>query len=544
LAPYAPFEGELLALERTTPKAQQLSLVARMSAVAKEQEEAVEEPQAHHVAVGAGTGSILGAILGATPGAVAEAQRAEGSSQRPNGLPVRAEGLHGRASELGLGGVASYVGWWVHGGKSGEGVEVFFDGSEYQGGFEAGQRHGEGRLVWAATGDVYDGRFENGLMHGYGVYVYSRRPGDGLGDRDSDQEDGDSGHESGGGGGKRPGSGARRGGRGPAGEEGGAAANSEAAAAANSVAFAPTAAVAAFAPAAVAPAGDPRDASSAPRDPTHARGAAAAQHNWRAPVDQRSRFFYAGAWSAGCKSGAGRFVWAGPGDEYVGEWQRDGRGGEGVFQHGDGRRYEGSFAQGWKDGFGAQTWGDRKGAARYEGSWARGQMHGGGEGPMPTCAPPSPDACGDPSGEQIDAGGKGAPAEDVAAAAAVTPLAELAAFTAKADAAAAVEALAEAARRRGEIEVLPPPKPGGTYRFSDGRRYTGGFWKGRPHCASGGEGVTADGRRYHEGAWEFGAAVKFNPKGRRQPTLVAAPPWPLTPSSPAPENEERDGWIV
>ena len=570
LAPYAPFARELSALGRHTTRAKKLNLLKRMAAVAKSDNGSV-----------ATAGNATSAADVADDMDASDLGEEESSSASNTCLPERVEGLLGRASELGLGGVASYVGWCEKGGKGGDGgVEVYFDGSEYRGGFKHGQRHGEGRLVWAATGDVYGGSFEFGLMQGDGLYVYSRRAGDGLDVEDSssssDEDDSsdeeeekkgqhlakavDAGHE---------------GGIGDGEDERGASLNSgelvqhttnaganafgqtSGQQADDSMAGAPTDVVAAPGEeahheteaegAAVSPPPSPSDPATALRDPINLRCEAAAQHHWEEPVDKRSRFFYDGQWRQGFKSGLGRFAWAGPGDNYVGEWRYDGRDGEGTFVHGDGRRYEGSFKNGWKEGYGVQTWGDTKRAARYEGTWLGGEMHGGGEGEMPVWTPPDPDAYDDP----LDSGARGRgtatagrrsmrekqqgsstdaePAVDV-----IPPLSELSAYVAQKDAEAAAAAKIEEDRKRGIYIAPPPPKQGGEYIFSDGRQYRGGFWKGRPHCPSGGEGITADGRLYHYGAWDFGAAVKFNPKGRRHPTLVAGPPWPpKKPTEPA-----------
>jgi len=536
LAPYVPFACELMALHRT-PKAKKLHLLKRIAAVAKSENGGIAT---------AGNADIDASDLG-------EEESSSGSSPY---LPEHVEGLHGLSSELGLGGVASYVGWWEKGGKGGEGVEVFFDGSEYRGGFKHGQRHGDGRFVWAATGDVYGGSFEFGLMQGDGVYVYSRREGDGLDEEDSSSDDDssdeeeekgqhvakadDAGYEGQAGDKEDEGNDASldsgdlvQHATDAAGWETSGQVNDQTAD--DSMAGAPTDAETETAVAAPAP--SPSDPATALRDPKNLRCEAAAQHQWDAPVDKRSRFFYDGQWKQGFKSGHGRFAWAGPGDNYVGEWRHDGRDGQGTFEHGDGRRYEGTFKHGWKEGYGVQTWGDAKRAARYEGTWLGGKMHGGGEGDMPVWTPPDPDAYDDPIDAGVRGGGTtadrrnkrekgGSATEAEPAVDEVPPLSELFAFVAKADAEAAAAAAIEEDRKRGIYVAPPPPKQGGEYIFSDGRQYRGGFWKGRPHCASGGEGITADGRLYHYGAWEFGGAVKFNPKGRRHPTLVAGPPWP------------------
>lgn len=47
----------------------------------------------------------------------------------------------------------------------GHGLELYSDGSKYEGGFRFGKKEGRGQFVWK-DGTFYTGQFENGFMQG------------------------------------------------------------------------------------------------------------------------------------------------------------------------------------------------------------------------------------------------------------------------------------------------------------------------------------------------------------------------------------------
>ena len=54
---------------------------------------------------------------------------------------------------------------------SGKGVQIWPDGSRYDGQWKEGKHHGFGRLVHA-EGDVYEGMWKEDQAHGYGIYQH------------------------------------------------------------------------------------------------------------------------------------------------------------------------------------------------------------------------------------------------------------------------------------------------------------------------------------------------------------------------------------
>lgn len=68
-----------------------------------------------------------------------------------------------------------YEGEWENDGASGHGVCVYADERRYEGEFKEGLRHGKGILI-SPEGDRYKGEFENDLAHGEGIYTW----GDGV----------------------------------------------------------------------------------------------------------------------------------------------------------------------------------------------------------------------------------------------------------------------------------------------------------------------------------------------------------------------------
>ena len=68
-----------------------------------------------------------------------------------------------------------YEGEWENDGASGHGVCHYADGMKYDGQFESGERHGKGILI-SPEGDRYEGQFKYDLVNGEGIYTW----GDGV----------------------------------------------------------------------------------------------------------------------------------------------------------------------------------------------------------------------------------------------------------------------------------------------------------------------------------------------------------------------------
>ena len=68
-----------------------------------------------------------------------------------------------------------YEGEWENDGASGHGVCHYADGMKYDGQFENGERHGKGVLI-SPEGDRYEGQFKYDLLNGEGIYIW----GDGV----------------------------------------------------------------------------------------------------------------------------------------------------------------------------------------------------------------------------------------------------------------------------------------------------------------------------------------------------------------------------
>ena len=68
-----------------------------------------------------------------------------------------------------------YEGEWENDGASGHGVCHYEDGMKYDGQFENGERHGKGVLI-SPEGDRYEGQFKYDLLNGEGIYIW----GDGV----------------------------------------------------------------------------------------------------------------------------------------------------------------------------------------------------------------------------------------------------------------------------------------------------------------------------------------------------------------------------
>ena len=68
-----------------------------------------------------------------------------------------------------------YEGEWKDDGANGHGICHYADGMKYDGQFESGERHGKGILI-SPEGDCYEGQFKYDLLNGEGIYTW----GDGV----------------------------------------------------------------------------------------------------------------------------------------------------------------------------------------------------------------------------------------------------------------------------------------------------------------------------------------------------------------------------
>ena len=68
---------------------------------------------------------------------------------------------------------AIYQGYWTaEGTRHGYGIQVWRDGSKYEGQWKRDMANGKGRLIHA-DGDVYEGDWCNDKAHGRGLYVHT-----------------------------------------------------------------------------------------------------------------------------------------------------------------------------------------------------------------------------------------------------------------------------------------------------------------------------------------------------------------------------------
>lgn len=69
---------------------------------------------------------------------------------------------------------AKYTGQWRIGTmiREGKGVQIWPDGSIYEGWWRENKAHGRGRIIHA-NGDIYEGDWMEDRAHGYGVYMNS-----------------------------------------------------------------------------------------------------------------------------------------------------------------------------------------------------------------------------------------------------------------------------------------------------------------------------------------------------------------------------------
>ena len=98
----------------------------------------------------------------------------EGRYRYPNrsfeyaGAYVR--GLKEGHGEFNIGGCGTYAGQFEGDEMTGEGVRRYADGSVYSGAFVLGERHGQGRMVYAKKGEWYQGEWEDNRRHGAGTW--------------------------------------------------------------------------------------------------------------------------------------------------------------------------------------------------------------------------------------------------------------------------------------------------------------------------------------------------------------------------------------
>jgi len=66
-----------------------------------------------------------------------------------------------------------YEGQWVKGTniREGRGLQIWQDGSIYEGWWKANKANGRGRLIHAEC-DIYEGEWLNDKAHGYGEYLH------------------------------------------------------------------------------------------------------------------------------------------------------------------------------------------------------------------------------------------------------------------------------------------------------------------------------------------------------------------------------------
>ncbi|XP_015999906.2 MORN repeat-containing protein 1 isoform X2 [Rousettus aegyptiacus] len=100
------------------------------------------------------------------------------SSQRNPSAHLQRRDLPGRPPQDGYGvyiypnSFFRYEGEWKGGKTHGRGKLLFKDGSYYEGEFVHGEITGEGRRLWAASGNTYSGQFVLGEPQGHGVLQY------------------------------------------------------------------------------------------------------------------------------------------------------------------------------------------------------------------------------------------------------------------------------------------------------------------------------------------------------------------------------------
>jgi hypothetical protein len=68
---------------------------------------------------------------------------------------------------------AKYEGEWLSGRdvRDGRGIQIWSDGSRYEGYWRNNRAHGKGRLIHS-DGDIYEGQWKDDKAHGFGKYVH------------------------------------------------------------------------------------------------------------------------------------------------------------------------------------------------------------------------------------------------------------------------------------------------------------------------------------------------------------------------------------
>ena len=89
--------------------------------------------------------------------------------ENPSGLNNRRE----ERQMMQLENAARYQGEWILGTniREGKGIQVWPDGSLYEGWWKDNKANGKGRLIHA-DGDIYDGFWKDDKAHGYGIYSH------------------------------------------------------------------------------------------------------------------------------------------------------------------------------------------------------------------------------------------------------------------------------------------------------------------------------------------------------------------------------------
>ena len=78
-----------------------------------------------------------------------------------------------RKSAVELDNGAVYIGEWTSDNlRHGKGIQIWTDGSKYEGYWRSDRANGKGRLIHA-DGDVYEGQWLDDKAHGYGNYIHT-----------------------------------------------------------------------------------------------------------------------------------------------------------------------------------------------------------------------------------------------------------------------------------------------------------------------------------------------------------------------------------
>jgi hypothetical protein len=116
------------------------------------------------------TSGESGNILDSVNETVANIYREKGAYEIES---ITTDSLESRAVTV-LENGARYEGQWhpISGERTGKGVQVWADGSMYEGLWENSKANGNGRLIHA-DGDVYEGEWQDDKAHGKGVYIHT-----------------------------------------------------------------------------------------------------------------------------------------------------------------------------------------------------------------------------------------------------------------------------------------------------------------------------------------------------------------------------------